>query len=165
MTMPDMRETETPAPPEAASARRWFWMAVTVGVTVLIVFGVLDLVHVIAPPRQPRTQVVINAQFPAQGNANGPTALVVAPATLTLACHAAAPVTLTNTTARPLRWSVDALPADILVDSASPRSGILAAGESASLTLQSLGSGADGQVLFGDDLGEQVALPVRAQCP
>ena len=145
--------------------RRWIAPAAAVLITIVVIFGALDLIHLIFPqPGRGPTSLIIQVN---QANSTSLTdaVLKLTPTALTMSCRASAVLTLTNSGSRPLTWSVDAIPDGILLDQRSPHAGTLGPGQRVTLTLVSLGQTDSGALHISDDLGETLDLPVSIHCP
>jgi len=146
-------------------SRGWVPAAAAVLVTIVVIFGALDLIHLIFPqPGAGPTSLIIQINQP-NSTSLANAVLKVSPAALTVSCRASAAFTLTNSGSRPLTWSVDALPDGILMDQRSPHAGTLAQGQRIGLTVVSLGQAGAGTLRISDDLGEKLDLPVSIRCP
>lgn len=144
---------------------RWIAPAAAVLITIVVIFGALDLIHLIFPqPNAGATSLIIQVNQPSSTSL-ADAVLKLTPAALTVNCHASATLTLTNSGSRPLTWSVDAIPDGILLDQRSPHGGTLAQGRRVTLTLVSLGQSGSGALHISDDLGETLDLPVAIRCP
>jgi hypothetical protein len=145
--------------------RRWIAPAAAVLITIVVIFGALDLIHLILPqPGRGATSLIIQVNQPNSTSLTD-AVLKLTPTALTVSCHASAALTLTNSGSRPLTWSVDAIPDGILLDQRSPHGGTLAQGRRVTLTLISLGQSGSSALRISDDLGETLDLPVAIRCP
>lgn len=145
--------------------RRWFAPAAAVLITIVVIFGALDLIHLIFPqPNAGARSLIIQVNQPSSTSL-ADAVLKLTPAALTMSCHASAALTLTNSGSRPLTWSVDTIPDGILLDQRSPHGGTLAQGRRVTLALVSLGQSGSGALRMSDDLGETLDLPVAVHCP
>lgn len=145
--------------------RRWIAPAAAVLITIVVIFGALDLIHLIFPqPNAGARSLIIQVNQPSSTSL-ADAVLKLTPAALTMSCHASAALTLTNSGSRPLTWSVDTIPDGILLDQRSPHGGTLAQGRRVTLALVSLGQSGSGALRMSDDLGETLDLPVAVHCP
>jgi hypothetical protein len=145
--------------------RRWIAPAAAVLITIVVIFGALDLIHLIVPQTgSGATSLIIQVNQPGSTSL-ADAVLKLTPTALTVSCHASAALTLTNSGSRPLTWSVDAIPDGILLDQRSPHGGTLPQGQRVTLTLVSLGQSNSGALRISDDLGETLDLPVAIRCP
>lgn len=162
---------DAPAPPPVyiveadRRPRRWMAPAAAVLITIVVIFGALDLLHLVFPqPGTGATSLIIQVNQPGSTSL-ADAVLKLTPTALTVSCRASAVLTLSNSGTRPLTWSVDAIPDGILIDQRSPHGGTLAQGQRISLTVLSLGQSGSGALRISDDLGETLDLPISIRCP
>lgn len=137
--------------------------------TLVIVFGVLDVTHVLFPQKSPDSTrpLVINAHI-----IGGPTAttaplspLHVSPQQLTMACHSSSTLVLTSSGSQPVSWSVDNVGQDLLLGQNQPQAGTLSTGQSVRINLTALGAATDTSLTFTDDQSNLVTVSVSVHCP
>ena len=147
----------------------WLAAALATLVTLAIVFGVLDVTHVLFQSKNPDSTrpLIINARVIGAPTATpGPVSLLhVAPHELTMACHSSAILTLTSASARPMSWSVDTVGPGLLLGTNQPQAGTLAPGQSAHVSVVALGSASETNLTLADDQSGLITVQVSVHCP
>lgn len=147
----------------------WVAAALATFVTLAVVFGVLDVTHVLFPQKSPDSNrpIVINARVISEPTATpGPVSLLhVTPRQLTMACHGSAVLTLTSASAQPISWSIDTVGPGLLLGTNQPQAGALGPGQSAHVSLVALGSASETSLTLTDDQSNLVTVQVSVHCP
>ncbi|MGH2514487.1 MAG: hypothetical protein ACRDHP_02420 [Ktedonobacterales bacterium] len=157
-----------PIPPrEPGALERWRAPLIVALVAVFVIFGVLDVSSVFFHPAQnsgTTRPLIINAQVSGDATPAAHPDLGLAPDMLALACDKTGRVIVMNRSARPLQWTV-ATDSDALTFSTNtPRTGLLAPGQSVALTVMAFSQPGAYVLRFTDDHGETADMPVQITC-
>ena len=160
-----------PLPVRQPSAlERWRVPLIVALATVFLVFGALDISSILMRPAQDTgttRPLVVNAQVIADATPATHPDLGLAPGTLTVACGKTGAITITNRSARPLQWTIatDSTDGDALIFTANTaRTGLLAPGQSVTLTVMAFSQPGAYLLHVTDDHGESGDVTVQVSC-
>lgn len=167
--MPPMFAPPMPPMPsrEPATLERWRVPLIVALVAVVVIFGVLDVARVFFHAAQvggTTRPLIINAQLIGDATPAAHPDLGLSPATLPLTCGKTGRILVTNTSARPLSWSVTAGGDGFTFSADTPRSGLLAPGRDVALVVMAFSQPGTYTIHFVDDHGETGDVTVQIAC-
>ncbi|HLJ80269.1 MAG TPA: hypothetical protein VKT52_02205 [Ktedonobacterales bacterium] len=156
-----------PLAQEPSALERWRVPLIVALVAVFVIFGVLDISSVFLRPAQnagATRPLIVNAQI-----VNDPTPaahpdLGLAPGALAVTCGKTSRITITNQSARPLQWTVTTGGDALTFSANTPRSSLLAPGQSITLTVMAFSQPGAYLLHFTDDHGESADVTVQVSC-